>query len=724
MGSSLELLMLAGLVQAGSVSDTITYADQSTRDLVALARARHTAADTSVRDYRASLRYRMSFAMGKRRWAQLPTAAVAEQDAVVHWSLPNDLRVDVRGRRDATRLEGVDIAASFSRPWFVPRTLSDSIRIMGSESNRAAPHPLAANGPATYQYAAGSALTMSIGQRSLTIRPITITPRPGAAAAVVGRLWVETSTGDVVRFTFRFVGTELWTDPDAETRQDSSESRFANRLVSRILQLDADLEYSLQDNQFWLPYRQVLSGRITLPFGFDLTVPFEATTVFDDYEVNTGRAVAFDAAFADSTRVRDRASRRDSAATAGTRELENVVVDSTLRRDATGYLSRGGRYQIHRPPLDSLAAYTGWTDSLEFEGTDADRARLREALSDVATMAENIDPELTGRAGAGFAWEKISEIVRYNRVQGTTLSVTGRSRGPFAFTDLYGTARFGFADNRLMATGTMVRDAPSGRLTLTAGRDLVDIDAFARGLNFGNSLRGMLVGRDDGAYLLAHGVRIALTSSLGLATEFEWGLRAEHHQSARAEARAGFPRVFGDDGFFPANAVVREGWATGGHLRLDRVGYGGGLTLMGEGLLVDGEAAGRFTLQARKDFGALVTTRVKLGFAPGADRVPQLALNAGGVQTVRGFDFGVATGDALWSAQVDVALGGKALKWLVFADAGQAGRLSNFEDARFLSGGGVAASLLGGIIRAELSHPITERNGRGLRFDLIFGSPK
>ena len=105
--------------------------------------------------------------------------------------------------------------------------------------------------------------------------------------------------------------------------------------------------------------------------------------------------------------------------------------------------------------------------------------------------------------------------------------------------------------------------------------------------------------------------------------------------------------------------------------------------------------------------------------------VPQMALRAGGLNTVRGYDFGVASGDALWSAQLDLMRAGRgAVKTVLFADAGQAGRRDAFGDAPFLSGAGVGVTVLGGIIRAELSHPITERAGRGLRFDLIFGGTR
>jgi hypothetical protein len=716
-------LILALFLQAAP--DTATFADRATRDLVARAVQRHAAADSSVRDYQAALRYRLSFGVGKRRWAAVPPAAVEEQEGRVQWSLPNDLRVDLLGRRGASRLDGVDLSSNFSRPWFVPRTLGDSIRLLGDDTDgaRAAPHPLGPGGTALYRYRAGDSLVIVMGaaRRRLTIRSIEVTPRPGLSSAVVGKLWVDVATGDVVRFTFRFVGTNLWDEPEGTTARDSAEARRANRIVSRILQIDADLEYALQDDRHWLPFRQRLTGRVTVPIGPDLTVPFEATTTFNDYTINTGQAVAFSVPIppagltADQRRVlRDslRAERRSG-----------VVPDSLRARDRVGRLPSGGRYQIHRPPVDSMRTYAGWADSLVLDADPVERTRLQDVLGEVAAMAEQLPGEMTGRPGAGLAWERLPDFIRYNRVQGTTLSFVGRTGVPLAFSELVGTARYGLADQRLMATVAYVRDAPSGRFTLRGGRDLVDLDPFTRGLTFGNSLRGILAGRDDGAYALGQGVRLSHERALGLATELTIGALVEDHQSGRTEARAGIPRVFGADGFFTPNAPVREGLATGASVQLDRLGYRGAWTLRGEALAVDGELAGRATLHLRRDLArGWLITRTSLGVATRADVVPQMALRAGGLRTVRGYDFGVASGDALWALQLDIAApGNDPLKWVGFLDAGQAGKLSAFGAAPLLSGVGVGASILGGLIRAELSHPLTERAGRSLRFDLVFG---
>lgn len=737
-----HLLTISALLAGAPASDTTTYADRATRELVARAMLRHHAQDSTVRDYQARLRYRVSFGFGKRKWASVPSVAVEELDARVAWQLPNDLRLDILGRRSATKMEGADITSGFSRPWFVPRTLGDSIRLLDESGGaRAAPHPLAPGADQLYRYAAGDSVVITSAGHRVTVRSVTVTPKRNGASYVAGKLWLDVSTGDLARFTFRLVGTEVWSVPESPTPADSVDARRVNAIVSRILQIDADLEYALQNNTYWMPYRQVLAGKVSIPLGVNIVVPFEATTTFDDYTINTGSRITFTARFPDSTR-RSRTGRSGVVFNGGNRRRPPPASasDSAAQRDATvrppfgrrardraGYLPNGGRFQIHRAPADSLKAYTAWGDSLIFDDNPADRQRIRDASADLARLAETLPGDMTGRSYRGISWEKLGEVLRYNRVEGTTLSMTGQMPVPLSFTDLYGTGRIGLADGRLLARVAAVRDAPGGRTTLAVQRDLVDVDPFARGLNFGNSLRGILAGHDDGAYLLAQGARLEFESSWGLGTEFTLGMRAEDQQSVGNSARTAIPRLFGASGYFPLNEPVREGFAIGSLARLDHTGSSLRWMLQGDGLRVGGRTAARLAgeLHLPRLAGGWLSARFRGGIAEGADSVPQLQLRAGGSNTVRGYDFGVTHGDALWSAQFDLSRPGKGtLKPVFFVDAGQAGNRATFGDAHFLSGAGAGFSLLGGFMRAELSYPLTHRDGRGVRFDLVFGGPR
>src|ERR1700710_2989230 len=61
----LHCLTFVALCTRGTLSDTSTYADRATELLVARAMARHIAQDSSVRDYTAKLRYRVSFGFAR-----------------------------------------------------------------------------------------------------------------------------------------------------------------------------------------------------------------------------------------------------------------------------------------------------------------------------------------------------------------------------------------------------------------------------------------------------------------------------------------------------------------------------------------------------------------------------------------------------------------------------------------------------------------------------------
>ena len=73
----------------------------------------------------------------------------------MQWQRPNDLRVDVVGRRSRSRSETLELSSVWDRPWFVPRGVDDSVRIFSNEfPATGALHPLAATGPEWYRYTA------------------------------------------------------------------------------------------------------------------------------------------------------------------------------------------------------------------------------------------------------------------------------------------------------------------------------------------------------------------------------------------------------------------------------------------------------------------------------------------------------------------------------------------------------------------------------------------
>lgn len=720
------------LVAAGNpAADTLpTFATPATRELVLRGMARHRDQDTLVADYQARFRYRLSFGFGKRTWEKVLTAAVEEQEGQVQWQRPNDLKVDIQGRRSESRRAELDLKSIFDRPWFVPRQVGDSVRAFGNDfPSRAALHPLAADGPQWYRYA----ITDSITVRDPTgaevhLVAVQVMPVHPGGALVAGTLWLDATSAEVVRFSFRFLGSQIWVEPDSPTHEDSVDARRGNSIISRILSLNADLQYALQDGKYWMPYRQILSGRVEVPFIGNLVIPFESETHFQDYSINTRTPIVFTVPLADSTVDSEgehglEVARRDSIrADRRRRSREDEEPDHAGEREWAGRWA-DGRYEMHRAPDDSLKRYTGWGDSLVMNRDAGDAEQIRKIEGDLASLVDRLPAELTGIPRKGIPLEQFANIVRFNRVQGLSLGLDYRWKpNGWAFTRFDGGARFGFADARPLGHLGLVRDAPGGKLSVIGYRDLLEVDPFSHGRTFANTFNAFFSGHDEGDYYLALGASVSFQQSIWRGTDWTISGGIEQQHSVSAVAHSPVRNLFDGDGHgdFPPNPDVVQGTylvaATTfeGNMGRSRWMFGGsGLT----SITANGVRA--FGVWQQK-FGDRrgATIRIRGGIAS-TDDVPQLQFRAGGMESVRGFNYGAERGQAFWSVQTDVTpTKNRYVRPVIFLDAGQAARPADFGDTPVLVGGGVGLSLFDGVVRFDLSHPITPRPG-GLRFDLV-----
>lgn len=724
--------MLATLLAAGAVltaapfavQDTTPFADPATRELVERAMARHRSQDSLVRDYTARITYRLSVSLGRRRWAFPPPAAVEEQTGRLQWAAPNDLRVDIEGTRFKARNPNWRMESVFDSPWFVPRGLGDSVRVFGNDFPEvAAVHPFSAEAPRFYSYALGDTVTITAGGRTLRLAAIAATPRRAAPSLVSGRLWVDLESAEVVRFTFKYVGTGPWVAPEGPTARDTAEARTANKWANRILSVDADLEYALQENRYWMPYRQVLSGRVQIPIISDIVIPFDATTAFADYEINSGTRVAFHLPPPDTTRGRLTRAEREARADTLRRERRGASPDSNAARERTGVMPGGGRFEIRRPPRDSLRQYVGWEDSLSLSRSAADDAQLRELQADMARMAERLDRQITGIQTAGMAWERLSDLYRYNRVQGSSLGAGYMVRLPSPdFSNLHGSARYGLGDGRFLARLAATRDAPEGRVSVSGYRDILDTDPFSKGLTIGNSMRAVFFARDDADYLEARGGSVSWDRPVGRTLDFGLSARLEDQRSVATQVHSGVNDFLGGTGSFLPNPPVLEGTIGTVAARLDGVAGRGTWWLTADAIMGEGQTTGRFYGQVRQRYGGWAGLELK-GSAgvTTADPAPQGELRAGGSATVRGFDYGAQRGPALWSVQADLTPGRGWLKPVIFGDVGQAGVLGELSQQRLLLGGGAGLSVLDGLLRAQVTYSFTAPDP-DLRFEIAIGS--
>jgi hypothetical protein len=614
----------------------------------------------------------------------------------------------------------------WDRPWFVPRGVDDSVRIFSNEfPATGALHPLASSGPAWYRYAVTGELTVTPAHGgALRLLRLEVTPRRAGPALVVGQMWIDSATAEVVRFTFRYLGTALWVRAEDGPRgSDSAKARRLNALGNRVVSIDADLEYALQEGRYWMPYRQVIAGRVRLPVVSDVVIPFQATTTFDDYTINGGHPIEFAVALPDTaglTRDSLRALRRarQDSLQAERRGRGGELADSLRSWDYAGRWP-GGRYELHRPSNVTLDRYDRWPDSLSFETDPADVRRLREAEEDLARLSEALPDSVTGQAAHGFAYERLSDLLRYDRVQGLSFGLGYRVRAPLRFTNLYGTVRYGLSDDLVTGRLSLVRDAPGGRLTLSGYRQVADVDPFGAGRTIGNSLNALFVAHDNADWVLAEGGMAGYETSLRTGLDLFLGARVEHQTSVGREAKSAVNDFLGGDGVFPPNPPVDEGTFAGGSARLAH-SAGVRWSVTADVLGGEGRTTGRLFGELHRSVGGDqgATLRVKAGIAT-SPTLQQSQFRLGGLATVRGFEYGARRGQAFWAAQLDVTPLKGRLRPVAFVDAGQAARPGDLFSSEVLAGAGIGLSVFNGALRFDLSHPLTPDTGGKVRFDII-----
>jgi hypothetical protein len=715
------------LTVSAAESQEASYANAATAALVATARQRHLRQDSLVRDYRALVTTRFDASAGASRFARMSPLLAHESVARATWRHPNDLKIEVLGARTRSQLERFlprdadvrdeDVRISFAdRPWFVPRALGDSVRLLGVPET-AALHPLAPGAESFYDYAIVDSVSMFLPGRTIRAIAIRVRPRRLGPALVAGDLWVDAETADVVRLMVTFLGEYLWEAPnEGATPADSADARRDSRRAQQFLTVQADLEYSLHENRYWMPYRQVLTITAELALLVRLALPARVITTFSDYAINADSPLTFDVPddeWGDSTSSRTYCPLCGDDGRGG-------------RREEVGYARLGtwdrGRWAVVVPGADSLDRYA-WRDSLRLAMDPTTEAHIRRSVADLARLQEDLPPELLLRQRFGLAWETVGDIARFNRVQGFSLGVGLGLRPGIPFSTVVLAGRFGFADQRVTGSALLRRDAPGGLVEARVFHHVLEAEPWTQGQGIGNTLNATFAAHDDADYYLASGGSVLFTAYHGSLADVEFRVAAERHRSMQTRASSGVNDFLGGSGAFPDNPPVAPGDYVRASIRPTRRLGWGKLTLGAEGLVSDSLTGGRGWLAMAIPFRVLQrsgTLSLRTGYAIG-DSIPQLDFRAGGPFTVRGYDYGYRRAAGGWSAQLDWALRRRGWLWtpVIFADVGDVYRGGSFDPLVGIGGG---VSFFGGFVRLNAAwglNPPTD-----FRFDLLFRAPR
>jgi hypothetical protein len=702
------------------------------QDIVELARRRHNEPDSTLLNYKSRLNTLVSAAFSSDPLAPPKLLVASELASSVTWERDGGLQVRMLGQRYVTSFgPEAEAGLDFSRPWFVATAPGDSLRLLGGIDipERAAVHPFSQGADRYYEYELGDTVTLYVADRQVDLVEVRVTPTRGDESLVVGSVWVDGASGDVGAMQIRFVGRRLW-DEDEEGAE----------WVNRILSVSATLQQGLWEQRYWLPHHQELQLMVRIPFIGNFALPIIFRNEFDRYDVNTGESIAW--LSPDSMRAGvDTSTTYDEGATlylrAG-REVETAeeVPDSARGREAyprreTTQIRAGpaeGGWEIIRPPDDSLETYDEWAQPLETP------AQLTlPSVEELERRARGLSNEIIGRKLFVVQWDRLADLIRYNRVESLALGLAVRYDIPRrAFWSLGGRGSFGFADLQPKARLDVRYDAPRTRVELTAYSELhVAASALSDVKRaFGNSLRAFFLGRDDADYYRATG------AALTIDRRWSWfrgriGAGFEDHTTVERNTDFAIPGIW-QDSVFQLNPPADEGtfWRGEG----EAIIYLGDwtrptdnraqLTLaveLGSGADSLDYIQARGGLEGKLDMWHLASLAlVARGGWSGGDVPLQRLWRIGGIETLRGFNHGTLAGESYWTGRVELAPIRPIWRtiigdWraVVFGDFGWAGDGSDWpgggssDDVLWSLGGGL--SLLNGFFRAELVSPKFEQ---------------
>jgi len=710
------------------------YADFATAVLVARARERHRQQDAAVQNYEAVVRTRVDANFARGRFARLIPLAAVEQTTQLTWQAPNDLRLVVLGERRRTAFVGANAQTRWGRPWFVPRFLGDSIRLLDNDfPERAAVHPLGVGAEPYYRYAIEDSLELVLPGRTVRAVAVRVTPKRSDGAFVAGDIWLDAATAETVRFRFAFVGRRLWSQPRGETRRDSATAEREADRAARVLRVSADLEYGLFQERFWLPYRQVLVMDIELPWVGNVAIPVTFISSFSDVRVNGAAPIAFTVPLAD-TAVSDSAKetglsaaerRRASRERIDRRRQELREHEERDRREGYGSAGRwsGGRFEVVVPSDSALRNYAGWTDSLAWGASSADAVRVDDLRREALAAVNRLPRDLFPRPRLLVAKDRFTDAWRYNRAEGTALGAGLQLPISGSYVTLAARARYAFTDRRLQAALSLRRDAIGSRVGLSVFREMWDADPLAPGLDLSNSFRATFLAHDDGAYVFAQGLHVQRQFTYRNAVDVSLGLRLAQERAPNRLAHSRLNNLLGGSGdFAPLDPVLPGTFAT---LSGD-ISSGNLPTSWRLGAEL---TAGTAATAARLWIGAGTSIRAPAGLSVAlngwvgvgaGDSIPQRAFRLGGARTLCGYEAGAFRGTSAYAAGVELSMAGRLLSPVVFADMGQVttSGLAFTSGPRASVGAGISA--LWGVLRVHVARAL-EAN-KPWRFDIVFSA--
>lgn len=725
------------------------FADAEAEALFRVAREAWRSVDSTVVRYTAVVRQRMAAAL--RTPLRDRTIFQSESAARIFWDRDHDQLTQVLasssqvpGPGDVSTgdggegfgvSEGFDPGGDRLVLGFAPREEADEV----DEDDFYIVHPLGSRAEDVYRYEVGDTLTLGLPDgREIRAVALSAVPRVAGPNYLTGTLWIEPTTGALVRAAYRLSReVDIVRDiPDVAEEEADGEFRWVPGFL-KPWTFDMTLvtvDYTLWDFSVWLPRSMRVEGQVrvgVLRVPAEVDIAYRIESVVTEEDIATGQDVS---PFGDAEeRVFE--SREQAMAFIAERLSEEEGVPFEVEGDVLVPEDRAWlRANPNLPPPI-------WEDAPGFlSQTDIDE--LEDLLGDLPRPPVQTEPFRfgwgLGRPGA----------LRYNRIEALSAGIAGDARWatPLGPIDVETRALFGVADLQPKVTLSLTRNTFTSSVGVRGYHDLKAVDPRGRHLELGNSLTAFMFGRDDGEYYLASGGDIRLRPPESDRRSWEVRLYGERQRSVETNTDVALTQLFDSGWRFRPNVESTELDEFGAEVTIgpwwgrDPDAIQGGVELYAQAATWTPRGSGERSSFARTRLtgrtrvpitdGLRVGVEVEAGSAFDLHTAaaaptavpPQRNWFVGGAPTLRGYDASVMRGEDFGRARVEIARGMRGGSWTLFGDAGWAGSYDLFSGDDVLYAVGVGASVLDGLVRFDLSRGLTgplERTRLDLYLDAI-----
>ena len=708
------VLLLAAQTPGGA--DSSAYLDPTARRLVAAARARRETVDRSITAYRVTMRERIGAGVrALRRDRMLYRRELALR---IYWRRDSVGRIDVIGARQAipavrAKVElPEDLKGDVTDYAFDPADDGITVGFGRSDDGEGKGvrlgHPLAPGSEADYRFATGdSSVLVFPDGRTIVLRELRVMPRRLDFRLMSGSLWIDEKSHGVVRALFRPARPFDFEEDVGD--EDHDIPGFAKPIRGEVRYITID--YGLWDRRWWLP--RLIAFDAVATAGSWLQMPLRYERVYSDYDV-TG-----DTASPRSPRLPRPTAAADSTARVQCHEQVDTLTVDCVCRDGECL-----KFAVNIP-TDTAALLTSVALPPAFAGMAGGGGDTLISTGEMEQLMRGVG-RLPQAPWQFHARTPRWGLARYNRVEGLALGARGEV--DLGKLQLDGSARIALADREPDVEGGVTRETGTARFRVAAYRRLNAVDAAAGGggsaLGFGNSLSGLLLGRDDGDYYRSAGLALTVLPAVTAQQSFTVRVYAERQRSAAKRTDFSLPHGLHSDHVFRPNIQADSADQIGAAVTLraqrgfdpEAARWGADVSLDG-GTGTYGFARASATLRFTAPLGPRVAGAVELAGGTSAGRVPrQSGWYLGGPNTLRGYGGGVISGDAYWRARVEVANSIPAARLALFCDVGRAASRDHLSLQRPLVGAGVGASFLDGLVRIDLARAL--KSPKGWRLDL------